>query len=299
MKKSDAITKLAALAHEGRLDIFTLLVRRAPDDVASGEIALALGVRGSTMSNQLNELERAGLIRHRRAGRSVLYRADLDAAGELLGFLAKDCCKGRPEACLQIADAVSRGPQDWGGEDMEERTMSRPYNVLFLCTGNSARSIFAEAILNRVGRNRFVAHSAGSMPRGEVHPRALHLLESLNFDVSQYRSKSWNEFAQQGSPGLDFVFTVCDKAANEVCPIWPGQPMSAHWGVADPAEATGNDSEIALAFTEAYRYLFNRISAFANLPIEGLDKLTLQKRLDEIGKTAPADGDQTALSQTA
>lgn len=172
--------------------------------------------------------------------------------------------------------------------------MDRPYNVLFLCSGNSARSVFAEAILNRVAGDKFKAYSAGSQPRGEIHPRTAALLESLNYDISGFRSKSWDEFAQAGAPELDFVFTVCDDAANEQCPVWPGQPMSAHWGVPDPAKAEGNETERALAFTEAYRFLFNRISAFTSLPIQSLDSLTLQKQLDAIGKQVPeADSDAT------
>lgn len=299
MESSRAIEILSALAHEGRLAIFRLLVRRAPDAVAAGEIALAMGVRGSTMSNQLGELERVGLIRSHRKGRSILYRADLGAAGGLLAFLATDCCKGRPEACLPIANAVF-GREDGFANTCEQGDgMERPYNVLFLCVGNSARSIFAEAILKRVAPRRFNAYSAGSHPRGEVHPRAAALLKHLNYDLGGYRSKSWDEFAQDGAPPLNFVFTVCDKAANEICPVWPGQPMTAHWGVPDPAEATGSETEIGLAFTEAYRYLFNRISAFSALPIEGLDKLALQKQLDEIGRQAPAADDDAALRDTA
>ncbi|MEL6435856.1 MAG: arsenate reductase ArsC [Pseudomonadota bacterium] len=158
------------------------------------------------------------------------------------------------------------------------------YNVLFLCTGNSARSIIAEAIINRVGQGRFTGYSAGSMPKGEVHPRALHLLKTLNHNTDFARSKDWAEFAERDAPVMDFVFTVCDNAAKETCPIWPGQPMSAHWGVPDPAAATGTDAEIAFAFDDTYRMLNSRISIFTALPISGLDKLSLQKRLDDIGK---------------
>jgi len=161
-----------------------------------------------------------------------------------------------------------------------------PLNVLFLCTGNSARSILAEAFMNRVGVGKFKAWSAGSMPKGAVHPGALATLQRHGFLTDAYRSKSWEEFAVPGAPKLDFVFTVCDNAAAEVCPIWPGQPMSAHWGVPDPAEAKGNGAEIALAFAEAFRMLSNRIGMFVNLPLESLDRLSLQKRLDEIGTTA-------------
>ncbi|WP_339635369.1 arsenate reductase ArsC [uncultured Sneathiella sp.] len=162
--------------------------------------------------------------------------------------------------------------------------MTEPlYNVLFLCTGNSARSILAEAIMNKVGKGMFKAWSAGSFPKGEVHPVALELLRNLNFDTSFARSKSWDEFAGPDAPKMDFVFTVCDNAANEVCPIWPGRPMSAHWGVPDPADAAGTKAEIMVAFTEAYRMLSNRISVFVNLPISSLEKLALQKHLDDIG----------------
>ncbi len=160
-----------------------------------------------------------------------------------------------------------------------------PMNVLFLCTGNSARSILAEAIMNRLGAGRFKAWSAGSMPTGKVNPHALALLEKYNYPTIGLRSKSWEEFAAPGAPKLDFVFTVCDNAANEVCPIWPGQPMSAHWGLPDPAAATGNEAQIALAFADAYRMLSNRISIFANLPLASLDRMSLQHRLDAIGKT--------------
>lgn len=157
-------------------------------------------------------------------------------------------------------------------------------NVLFLCTGNSARSIIAEAIMNRSGRGRFKAYSAGSIPKGEVNPHALSLLKGLNHPVEGLRSKSWEEFAGPGAPALDFVFTVCDNAAAEVCPVWPGQPMTAHWGIPDPAAAEGSEAEIGVAFAEAYRMLNNRISLFLNLPMETLDRLTLQKRLQAIGK---------------
>lgn len=159
-----------------------------------------------------------------------------------------------------------------------------PLNVLFLCTHNSARSIIAEAILNRIGAGKFRGFSAGSQPSGKVHPYALDLLRRLNYDTSSLRSKSWEEFAAPGAPELDFVFTVCDNAANEVCPVWPGQPISAHWGVPDPSAAEGNDSERRLAFAETHRMLHQRISIFTNLPLASLDKLSLQKRLDDIGR---------------
>ncbi|MBI3440117.1 MAG: arsenate reductase ArsC [Proteobacteria bacterium] len=170
----------------------------------------------------------------------------------------------------------------------------RPFNVLFLCTGNSARSIMAEAILNRLGANKFVAYSAGSHPKGEVNRGALKLLRRFNYKTDGFRSKSWDEFAQAGAPQLDFVFTVCDNAAGEVCPIWPGQPVTAHWGVPDPAAVIdGSEAEIAAAFADAYGRLQNRITAFVNLPLTGLDRLSLQKRLDAIGAAKDSNGDAT------
>jgi arsenate reductase len=159
-----------------------------------------------------------------------------------------------------------------------------PHNVLFLCTGNSARSIIAEAILNKIGAGKFRAYSAGSHPKGQVNLHTIRLLESLGYATSGFRSKSWDEFASAGGPKFDFVFTVCDNAAAEACPVWPGQPMTAHWGIPDPADATGNQAEIALAFKEAYRLLNQRIGIFVSLPIRSLDQLSLSVKLREIGE---------------
>ncbi len=168
------------------------------------------------------------------------------------------------------------------------RADNTPYNVLFLCTGNSARSIMAEAIMNRLGQGRFRAYSAGSQPRGQVNPLTIDLLKSLNHPTDGLRSKSWDEFAAPDAPKMDFVFTVCDSAGQEICPVWPGQPMSAHWGVADPSAAEGTEAEKHLAFADTYRQLNNRISIFVSLPLRSLDRIALQKRLDEIGRTLPA-----------
>jgi arsenate reductase len=159
--------------------------------------------------------------------------------------------------------------------------VNQQFNVLFLCTGNSARSIIAEAILNKASGGRFRAYSAGSHPKEKVHPETIHLLQSLGYDTSGFRSKSWDEFA--AAPKFDFVFTVCDNAAAEACPLWPGRPMTAHWGVPDPAQATGSSAEIALVFKDTYRMLNQRIGIFTSLPLRSLDKLTLQNKLKEIG----------------
>ena len=168
--------------------------------------------------------------------------------------------------------------------------MPELYNVLFLCTGNSARSILAEAIVNREGAGRFRGFSAGSFPKGDVHPYALDLLRRLNHDTSFARSKSWDEFAGPDAPKMDFVFTVCDQAASEPCPFWPGQPMTAHWGLPDPAAATGSEAERRLAFSETYRMLRNRISIFVNLPINQIDSLSLKRELDAIGEVDTLQG---------
>jgi len=161
-----------------------------------------------------------------------------------------------------------------------------PFNVLFLCTGNSARSVMAEAILNKIGAGKLRAYSAGSQPKGQVNPNTIQLLQQLGYNTSGFRSKSWSEFARPGAPPLDFVFTVCGNAAGETCPVWHGQPMTAHWGVPDPAEAKGSDAEVALAFKDAYRMLHQRIGIFVALPIRSLDRLSLQAKLKEIGHVA-------------
>src|ERR1700751_1158389 len=188
---------------------------------------------------------------------------------------------------MRRAAVVPLKKQSLGGSDVRD-TDREPHNVLFLCTGNSARSIMAEAILNRAGMGKFRAFSAGSQPKGQIHPYAIDLLKKLHYDVSGLRSKSWKEFSSLDAPKLDFVFTVCDNAAKEPCPVWPGQPMTAHWGVPDLAETTGNDAEVRFAFADALRMLTNRINIFVSLPMKSLDQLTLQKQLDAIGKTKDA-----------
>jgi protein-tyrosine-phosphatase len=167
-------------------------------------------------------------------------------------------------------------------------TADRIYNILFLCTGNSARSILAESLLNTLGKGKFRAYSAGSFPKGQVHPMALELLKRMNLPADNLRSKSWDEFAAPEAPHIDFIFTVCDNAAGEVCPIWPGKPMMAHWGIADPAAVEGTDTEKAFAFRKALKELETRIKLFSSLPIASLDVMTLQSRLREIGKSSAA-----------
>jgi protein-tyrosine-phosphatase len=173
---------------------------------------------------------------------------------------------------------------------MKTQQPDRPYHVLFLCTGNSARSILGEAILNRIGAGKFKAWSAGSDPKGQVNPHTIALLQRLGYPTGGLRSKSWSEFTGSDAPALDFVFTVCDNAANEVCPVWPAQPMTAHWGIPDPAAIEVSDEDIAFAFREAFTMLQRRIGIFASLPVESLDRMSLQRRLDEIGKDRSSTG---------
>jgi protein-tyrosine-phosphatase len=172
----------------------------------------------------------------------------------------------------------------------------RIYNVLFLCTGNSARSILAESILRKDGRNHFRAFSAGSQPKGAVNPFAIRALKSLEYPTDDLRSKSWEEFARPDAPVMDFVFTVCDSAAGESCPLWPGQPMTAHWGIEDPAEVEGTDIQKEAAFVAAFRYLKNRIAAFTSLPLQSIDRLSLGAKLRDIGRTAGATSGQEKAS---
>jgi arsenate reductase len=277
MDEPSAVGALAALAHDARLRAFRLLVQAGPSGLPSGDIAGALGVPPTGMSFHLAALERSGLVAARREGRRIFYAVQYEAMRRLLAFLSEDCCDGRPELCGGLgltADGVRR----------EGRMSSKVYNVLFLCTGNSARSIMAEAILNRYGQGRFHAFSAGSHPKGKVHPYTIDLLRNLNYVTDGMRSKSWDEFATPGAPVMDFVFTVCDDAANEVCPIWPGQPMTAHWGLPDPAAVEGTEAVKRAAFADACRMLTNRISIFTSLPIASLDRLSLQRKLEDIGR---------------
>jgi ArsR family transcriptional regulator, arsenate/arsenite/antimonite-responsive transcriptional repressor / arsenate reductase (thioredoxin) len=279
MDKIRSLDALSALSQETRLDVFRLLTRAEPAGMVAGDIADAMGARQNTISTNLAILAHAGLIRSVREGRNIRYFADLEGMRGLLSYLMEDCCEGKPEACAPLLGTVARAC----GRKPEALMPDKVFNVLFLCAGNSARSIMAEAILNRWGQGRFRAFSAGSQARRQVHPYTLDLLRMQNFDVSFARSKSWDEFARPEAPELDFVFSVCDTAAGEVCPAWPGQPMTAHWGIPDPAAATGTEAERRLAFADAFRQLNNRISIFVALPLASLDRLTLQKRLDDIG----------------
>ncbi len=268
----------ATLGHPGRLALLRLLIRRYPDLVPAGELAQALGHPSSTLSAHLAGLMRVGLVHQERAGTSLRYGADMAALRGVFDFLFLDCCRGRPEICAPL----------WGGSTAGREEMSDKYNVLFVCTGNSARSIFAEAILRKEGGARFEAYSAGTRPASELNPFALRLLRDKGHDISVLRAKTVGEFRGDNAVRMDFVFTVCDRAANEECPPWDGQPVSAHWGMPDPVKVEGGDAERSLAFQAAYGALRNRIAAFASLPLETLDRISLQRAVDDIGRGVPA-----------
>ena len=273
-----AVDKFTALGHAQRLRVFRLLVRRFPDAVAAGEIGTALGLKPSTLSVYLATLRAAGLIAQERRGTSLRYSADMAGAGALLSFLVGDCCRGRPDLCSPLTDPA---------QGVTAMTPGR-YNVLFICTGNSARSIFAESILRHEAGDRFAAFSAGTRPRSELNPRAVELLRAKGHDVSVLRAKTVDEFRGPDAPRMDFVFTVCDLAANEECPSWQGQPITAHWGMPDPVKAGGTEAERRLAFQHAYGALRNRILTFSALPIDSLDRVALQRRVDDIARMMEA-----------
>ncbi|MDS9469981.1 helix-turn-helix domain-containing protein [Paracoccus sp. MBLB3053] len=268
--------QLATLGHPQRLAVFRLLMRRYPDRVPAGELAASLGVKASTMSTYLAALQRVGLVAQERAGTSLLYSIQMAEVQQMFGYLFTDCCRGRPALCL---------PSSTGTADMTDRK----YNVLFICTGNSARSIFAESILRKVAGDRFNAFSAGTRPYSELNPFALQVLQDKGHDISKLRAKNVSEFTGPDAPHLDFVFTVCNHAANEECPAWEGQPISGHWGMPDPVKAEGTKAEMSLAFQQAYGALKNRIEAFSALPVGSLDRIALQSAVDEIATHFPEE----------
>lgn len=272
----DVTNQMATLGHAQRLIVFRMLMRRFPDSVPAGELASGLGIKSSTLSNYLNALQRVGLVKQDRSGTSLLYSIDMQKVQGMLDFLILDCCRGRPDLCLNTTQ----------GNDI---VADRKFNVLFLCVGNSARSVFAESLLRQLGGDRFTAYSAGTRPASELNPFALQVLNDKGHDTSILRSKHMSEFASDSAPGMDFVFTVCNQAANEECPAWEGQPISGHWGMEDPVKVKGTEAEQSLAFQNAYGALKRRIEAFTSLPFENLDRIALQTAVDDIGRTPLED----------
>lgn len=273
-------SRLSALGHPQRLAIFRLLMRRYPDQVSAGELADALGLKASTLSAYLSALMQAGLVTQERVATSLRYSIDLSEVRRTFDYLFLDCCRGRPDLCAPLTLPTISGTHPM---------IDRKYNVLFICTGNSARSIFAESILRKQAGDRFNVFSAGTRPGSQLNPFAVRVLEDKGHDISILRSKDISEYSGPDAPHFDFVFTVCNQAANEECPAWEGQPVTGHWGMPDPVKAQGNDAQKALAFQEAYGALKQRIDLFTALNLESLSRLALQSRIDDIGRISSGD----------
>lgn len=273
MEANKAVLAFACLGHAGRLAVFRMLMRLTPQGVRPTEMAKALGLKANSLSHYLNDLTAAGLIQVERRGRSLFYSVDLSTSEDLLGYLALDCGRARPDLLAPLLPALKDHPAmpDTG------------YNVLFICSGNSARSIFAEALLRDLGQEKFQAFSAGTRPNTQLNPFALEVLKRNGHDIGDLRSKHVSGFQHPEAPVMDFVFTVCDTAAAEECPPWPGQPITGHWGLPDPVKAQGTDAEKALVFAQTYGALRRRIETFVALPFSALGRMALQARVDRIG----------------
>lgn len=273
MDHNRATHAFATLGHPGRLATFRLIFRFAPQGVRPTEIAAALGMKQNTLSHHLSDLCAAGLVTLRREGRSLYYAADLEVTESLISYLALDLGRARPDLLSPlIQDTPAMRDTD--------------FDVLFICSGNSARSIFAEALLRDLGKGRFQAFSAGIRPGTALNPFALEVLARNGHDTAALRAKHISEFQTPSAPVMDFVFTVCDTSAAEECPPWPGQPITGHWGLPDPVKATGTDAEKALIFAQTYAALRRRITAFVALPFDSLTRLSLQSHVDQIGSDA-------------
>lgn len=263
--------RLSTLGHPQRLALFRLLMRRYPDRVPATELARALGLKANTLSTYVNALMQSGLISQERVGTSLRYAIKMDAARATIDYLLDDCCRGRPEICAPVT------PPSGGKTDQR-------LNVLFICTGNSARSIFAESILRRRGGDRFAVYSAGTQPRSALNPHALNVLENQGHDTTRLRAKNLTEFQAGAAPDFDFVFTVCDQAANGDCPVWPGRPIAAHWGLPDPVQAQGADQNRLARYEQTYDALDRTITEFTALPFSEMAPLSLQAAVDALGQ---------------
>lgn len=271
METLNATHAFATLGHPDRLAVFRLLNRFAPRGVRPTEIAAALNLKPNTLSHHLADLTACNLVTVTREGRSLYYAVNLEATEALIGYLALDIGRARPNLIAPLLDL----PKEPAMRDTD-------FDVLFICSGNSARSIFAEALLRDLGQGKFQAFSAGTRPSSELNPFALEVLGRNGHDITSLRSKHISEFQQPGSIVMDFVFTVCDTAAAEECPPWPGQPITGHWGLPDPVRATGTDAEKALVFAQTYAALRRRVQAFVALPFDTLNRMSLQASVDRI-----------------
>lgn len=275
MEIKQAASGFAALSQETRINLVRLLAGKSPAGMAAGEIAAELGQAPSTLSFHLAALEQAGLITSVRQGRQMIYTARLAGLRGLFGFLTETCCNGRPDLCADIARLL---PDDVEGV----RGMTPAFNVLFLCTHNSARSIMAEAILEKVGQGKFRAYSAGSEPATKPMPEVVDRLRTIGHDVSKLRCKSWNEFMRPDAPRMDFIITLCDTPHGQVCPDFGDTIVTAAWPFPDPAKFTGSAAERTVLLSELYGMIRRRLEIFTSLPFASLDTLALKARLDEL-----------------
>lgn len=286
IQEADAIGILSGLAQTHRLRVFRSLVSAGEAGQTPGAMSELLGIPAATLSFHLKELAQAGLISHERQGRSIVYRANIFQVSQLIEYLLRDCCGGEAQALR-----MSQSSPFWARLTSEAcptftglpAATNRVFHVLFLCTGNSCRSPMAEAMLNHLGAGRFRAYSAGSRPNGFVAPEALAVLEGFGIPADGLHSKGWENFVKEGAPSLDFVFTVCDRAAGEICPVWPGAPVTANWSVEDPANGANNDERLRLC-REAAIVLRRRIELFLSLPLATVDRMALGGEVSGIGQ---------------
>ena len=272
MEINDVIRAFTTLGHADRLAVFRLLMRFHPRGVRPTEIAGALGLKQNTLSHHLSDLVGAGLVTATRSGRSIFYCVNLPATRAVLDHFALDTGRARADLMASL----------WPHEQETTTMRDTDFDVLFICSGNSARSIFAEALLRDLGQCRFQAFSAGSRPGTQLNPFAIEVLTRNGHSTDGLRSKHISEYQQPGMPVMDFVFTVCDTAAAEECPPWPGQPVTGHWGLKDPVKVQGTDAEKGLAFATTYAELRRRIMAFVALPFATLDRLAVQAGVDRL-----------------
>jgi ArsR family transcriptional regulator, arsenate/arsenite/antimonite-responsive transcriptional repressor / arsenate reductase (thioredoxin) len=280
MDEANAIDGLGSLAQPTRLAVFRRLLAAHPGTVPAGELARLCEVPHNTMSTHLGVLSRAGLVEVERDGRTMNYRADVNAFRGLLRFLTGDCCNGRPDLCGDVARLI---PEN---DDSKVRVATPAFNVLFVCTHNSARSIMAEALLQKIGKGKFNAYSAGSDPARRPQPEVIERLSKLGHDVSRLRCKSWHEFTGPDAPRMDFVIALCDTPHGQTCPDFGEKFVTGAWPLPDPVDFKGSQSERATLLNELYAMIRRRIEIFTSLPFATLDKMALKARLDEIGDTA-------------
>lgn len=276
MESYDAAQIFTALSQETRIEVLRLLISVGPNGMPSGEIAERVGIPASTCSFHLSALERAGLTQATRQSRQIIYAARIAALRALIAFLSETCCGGRPELCGDLAQLIP-------APHPERPAMTPSFNVLFLCTQNSGRSIMAEAILQKIGGDRFNVFSAGSAPAHAPMPEVLEKLAVLGHDTSKLRSKSWNEFTGPSAPPMDFVIALCDTLEGQVCPDFGEKAITGAWPLPDPAKFSGNAAERSTMFNELYASLTRRIGIFTSLPFSSLDRIAARARLDEIG----------------